>query len=447
MSIEKYIDENFDEMIENIASIVSIKTVKSPAIPNAPYGEGVRQGLNATLELAKKMGFKTVNLDNYIGYAEFGEGDEYIAILGHLDVVHEGDGWSTPPYEATIIDGNLYGRGALDNKSPIISSLYSLKALIQHNPNFKTRVRIIFGCNEESGTDDIEYYLSKEQPPKYAFTPDGRFPVIHGEKGMITCSIVKKGQSNVLLSFNSGTKSNVVPQYAEAIVQNINNIPQKEGFTYESLDDNKIKITCIGKSAHAASPHKGINPIPILIKFLIPLLENDPFQNTLQELLDEVGSDYYGETLGIACEDRDFGKLTNNLGIATYNGEEFYIKCNIRYPAQGQDIMDTLTKKFENEFTLLTHLLPLYYPKDHPFIQALHGVYKEVTGYNDEPIAIGGGTYAKLMPNTVAFGPNFPDLNSKAHQADEFIPLDTIKIGSIIYAYALQKISELGDIQ
>lgn len=440
MKIEQYIDNNFDQMIQAISKIVAIPTVKSNAITDAPYGLSLKKGLVATLQLAEELGFKTVNLDNYIGYAEYGEGEEYIAILGHIDVVPEGEGWKTPPFQATVVDKNLYGRGVLDNKAPIISSLYSLKAVLEENPLFDTKVRIIFGCNEESGTDDIEYYLSKELPPKFAFTPDGRFPVIHAEKGMVVFSLTKKIISDKITSIKAGNKSNVVPHQSYIAFKNLTFLEKEQLYQQTIQYDNNI-FQVFGKSAHAASPQKGENAICKLFQILNQIFDDE----VIHFFLENFGIDYYGETLGIACEDIDSGKLTNNIAVINYNGQELYIKCNFRYPVteDGEKLIAKLTKKFGSGFQLLSHAPPLYFPKDSFFIQTLHSVYIECTKREESPVAIGGGTYAKLMPNTVAFGPNFPELNSKAHQENEFIPLDTIKIGAIIYAHALKKMSLL----
>ena len=152
MKIREYIDSNFGRIIEDIREIIKVRTVKDVATSDAPFGQNLKYGLEKTLKIAEKLGFKVKNLNNYIGYAEIGESKEYIAILGHIDVVPEGDvtKWSVNPYTGVIRDNLLIGRGALDNKAPIISSLYSIKAILEENPNFNKRVRVIFGTNEPS---------------------------------------------------------------------------------------------------------------------------------------------------------------------------------------------------------------------------------------------------------------------------------------------------------
>ncbi|MGL5190627.1 MAG: Sapep family Mn(2+)-dependent dipeptidase, partial [Cetobacterium sp.] len=222
-TLEHYIDENFQDTLKDIQKIIKIKTVKEESTDGAPFGLGLKKGLEETLKIAKDLGFKTVNLDNYIGYAEFGEGEEYIGILGHIDVVPEGEHskWSVPPFSGEIVERNIISRGALDNKGPIISALHSMKALKESIPTFNHRVRIIFGTNEESGDEDIKYYLSKEKAPKYAFTPDGQFPVVFSEKGIYTFSFKDSflKEDTSILDIVGGTRSNVVPEEAKVYLK------------------------------------------------------------------------------------------------------------------------------------------------------------------------------------------------------------------------------------
>ena len=166
--------------------------MEAPPLEGRPYGAEVAEALKHALETAQKLGFKTVNLDGYIGYAEYGEGEEYVAVLGHLDVVPEGNGWSYPPFGGEIHDGKIFGRGTTDDKGPIFAALFGLKATKELNLPLSKRVRIIFGLNEETGCTDAKYYMSKEKPPVAGFTPDAEFPVIHTEKGIFTFSLAKK---------------------------------------------------------------------------------------------------------------------------------------------------------------------------------------------------------------------------------------------------------------
>ncbi|RGY97459.1 Sapep family Mn(2+)-dependent dipeptidase [Clostridium sp. AM58-1XD] len=177
-------------MIESIKALVQIDSTKTEKEPDAPFGQGVKKALLKALSISEELGFTTVNLDNYIGYAQYGEGDDYICAIGHVDVVPAGQGWKQPPFDGYEEDGVLYGRGVLDNKGPVMACLYGLAALKELGIQLNRPVRIIFGCDEESGFQDLTYYLKKEKPPVYGFTPDCKYPVVYSERGRAVIHVV-----------------------------------------------------------------------------------------------------------------------------------------------------------------------------------------------------------------------------------------------------------------
>lgn len=133
---------------------------------------------------------RTLTIDDAIGYVQWGEDDEdYIGIIGHLDVVPAGSGWDFPPFDLSEKDGRFYGRGILDNKGPIISCFYALILLKKMGAVPKKTIRIIFGTDEESGMSDVAHYLQAEVPPSFGFTPDCKYPVVYGERGVVNLTI------------------------------------------------------------------------------------------------------------------------------------------------------------------------------------------------------------------------------------------------------------------
>lgn len=173
-----------DEMLESILELVRIDSVEGEASNDAPFGAGVRQALLKALDISSRLGFETVSLDNYIGYAQYGTGEDgYACAIGHVDVVPVGEGWKQPPFSGHMENGTIYSRGVLDNKGPVMACLYGLAALKKLGLSLKRPVRIIFGCDEESGFEDLKYYLTKEKPPVYGFTPDCKYPVVYSERG------------------------------------------------------------------------------------------------------------------------------------------------------------------------------------------------------------------------------------------------------------------------
>ena len=462
MSLEKAIDVLKEEIIKSTSELISIKSVETTPKENMPFGEGVQKALDYALNLSKNLGFKTYNLDNYIGYAEYGNGEEYIGVLGHLDVVPEGDGWDDSPYSGKVINNRIYGRGAIDDKGPIISALYALKAIVDSGEKLNKKVRIIFGTNEETGCTDIPYYLEKEKPPIMGFTPDADFPVIHGEKGLlifdITKEVVNKQTSDYKIAYvKGGTRENMVPDYCEAEILTEN----KEEFIsiYKNyLDDKSLNIKIeelvtgfiiksYGLSAHGSTPHLGKNAIVQMIEFLSLININGTVGEFIKFINEKIGYSLNGEGLDINLKDDVSGEVSFNLGIINIKKDFCQVSLDIRHPVTFSldDVLVPLKRNLVKENIKIQNMSydkPLYFEKDHTLIKTLQEVYKDITGNDIEPITIGGGTYAKEMPNIVAFGPVNLNDEDVAHKPNEYIDIDHLMLCTKIYANAILKLSK-----
>ncbi|HWQ88403.1 MAG TPA: dipeptidase PepV [Desulfitobacteriaceae bacterium] len=462
MLINKRIEELRDELIRSTQELVSIKSVQEEAQADMPFGPGVAQVLTKTLAIAAGLGFKTVNMDGYIGYAEYGDGEDYIAILAHLDVVPEGDGWKYPPFGAELHDGKIFGRGTMDDKAPLISVLYGLKTLKDLNIMLTKKVRVIFGTNEESGCKDIEYYLQREKSPLMGFTPDGNYPVIYAEKGIVIFELVKKlcavGQSEIrIVSIKGGQRANMVPDYCEAAIYAVDQEPLllaaaefavRTGVKLEAeLKDDLIIVKCAGFAAHGSLPERGKNAVMYMLRFLASLsIGKGDLADLLKFFDNYVGLETDGKAFGVALEDRESGKLSFNVGVIHVTEDKFSMVLNLRYPVTFtcEDMMTPFYKKIKNtglEVKNMIHQKPLFFPADHPLLKTLQKVYTEQTGEEAALLAIGGGTYAKTMPNIVAFGPIFPGEPDLDHQANEYIKIEHLLLNAKIYAHAIYELA------
>lgn len=465
MDFLNLVDTYKDDIIRSVQEIVKIKSVEGEKKDNMPFGQGPYEALKYALNLSEKLGFKTKNLDNYAGHAEYGEGDEIIGVLVHLDVVPEGDGWTYPPYGGEIHDGKIYGRGTIDDKGPAIACLYALKALKDSNVKLNKKIRIIFGTNEETGWGCVDYYFKHEQTPDMAFTPDADFPVIHGEKGILVFDLVKKLDSNVsgdvvLESIKGGNAANMVPDYCEATLKA--NDPSR---LQQKLDDfvnstnyplaltregEKVKIVAKGVSAHGSTPEKGENAITYLMAFLDKILDpSTPLGEFVKVYNDRIAFRHNGENIGCGFEDDVSGKLNFNPGVIKGDEKEIRLTINIRYPIKytGEQVYEGIRENLKDTGIELiegdTDIKPLYVPKDHPLVQKLMKVYKEHTkDVESEPMVIGGGTYARALKNAVAFGPLIPGQKEVAHQKDEYISIDHLMLITKIYAQAMFELAK-----
>ena len=457
MRLNEIIDRHTEEMISSLKELLRIPSTNGPAKEGAPYGQGAADALSFILNKADELGFQTRNIDGHVGICEYGSGDEMIAVVAHLDVVPAGDGWSVPPFDGTEKDGRIYGRGAVDDKGPAIAALYALLALKESARKTGKRIRLLFGTNEENGSSDMRYYFAHGgETPSAGFTPDGSFPVIYGEKGIIIASLRKEFMQDQapakLLRMNGGTAFNVVPANAEAQIicseeVFLNLCKDLPDYIHVIRTDNGAKIRSDGVSAHGSTPEKGINAISRLIGVLKDLPFEEEVSKTLRFLHEKIGAETNGSSLGIALRDDVSGDLVLNLGTIDADAHSISLTVNYRYPVTCtfEDCGPVFNKVFEeNGFCIQeqVHEPALYIDPKGELVSTLTEVYQELSGRKEEPYCIGGGTYAKSVPNIVAFGPVFPGDADCEHQPDEYIGKDRLILCAKIYAEAMYRLSK-----
>lgn len=465
MNIEEHIDSMRDNIIKSVQEIVRIRSVEGDPMPGAPFGQGVSDALSYALNLASSMGFMVKNLGGYIGYAEYGEGDEVVGVLGHLDVVPEGSGWTYEPYSGTLHEGRIYSRGTEDDKGPIIAALYALKAVRDSGLPLNKKVRVIFGCDEESGCVDIKHYLEEEKAPDVGFTPDGLFPVINAEKGSANIElkkdIVKKSKGMIsIVSIKGGSAANMVPDYCECELKLKDLAKMMMNDTLELYcDKNGIDmsiqesgsshiISSRGTSSHSSTPENGRNAITQLLMFLsqFNLGQND-VSDFIKFITRYIGGETNGKSLNIAFKDDISGELTLNLGRISIDEEKASAVLNIRYPIGAEfenilkNILETAADK-RIDVSVLGYKRPLYIREDDRLISTLLSSYNGVMKSDSRPVSIGGQTYAKSFNNMAAFGPVFPGSKERAHMPDEFIDSDSLIRCAKIYADAIYKLAK-----
>lgn len=423
-----------EQIVETLVKLMKIRSEKGDPKPGKPFGEGPAEALQVFLAEGKKLGFRVGNSDGYAGWVEFGPADQpFIGAVCHLDVVPAA-GWPEA-YEPQVTDGKIIGRGSMDDKGPAVAVLYAMKSLLDEGVKPKTKIRLILGTDEESGSECMKHYTAQEELPLAAFTADADFPVINGEKGHMTFDLVwnldlrSKNQLS-LWSAHCGTRGNVIP--GEAVL------------TFRHPDGTMEDVETVGKMGHASMPALAKNAIQYAMADAATRCPNDPFVKAFMKVL---GTSYDGAGLGIAGSDEASGELTLNVGILDYEDGKGRIKIDIRYPVTW----DYETIRSKRDVTIAgsgfavqneTNSPPLYRPETDPLVQVLMDSYKKVTGRDDKPMRIGGGTYARSVPNTLAFGPTFAEDENLCHQKGEYITEETLLTAAGIYREALLALSE-----
>ena len=427
-----------NQMLDCLAALCRVPSVSGLPQPDAPFGQETADVLKVFLEMGRQFGFRAVNLGNRAGYVEFGSGDKMIAVLGHLDVVPVGPGWVSDPFEPLILPDRLVARGAIDDKGPVVAALFAIKALADEGFAGSCRIRLIVGLDEEQGGECMAHYVQVEELPAAGFTPDASFPVIYAEKGIAWAELRLDGTqpADAVLRLDraqAGLRPNMVPGSCTISLAG------------PSGEAESIQVQ--GQSAHASTPWEGSNAISLAMAQVSDKLRakgcSHPFVDFYQAA---IGSSWLGEGLGISFEDES-GKLTVNAGLLDLDSRSGLLTLDIRYPITQslEDLEAALVKSaaaFGASARIVKNLAPLHVPKDSSLVVTLMDTYRELTGLDARPEAIGGGTYARSMPNIVAFGPNFPDDVETAHQAGEYISFKTLLASAAIYRQALRRLAK-----
>ena len=452
MDLKEKVLEYKDEVVKEIQNAVRVKSVKEASLPGMPFGEGPAKALDHFIDLAKKLGFKAEKFNNYAMHIDMGEGKETLGILAHVDVVPEGNNWTYPPYSGTIADGKIFGRGTLDDKGPAIISLFAMKAIADSGVKLNKKIRMILGADEESGSACLKYYFGelKMPYPDIAFTPDSSFPVTYAEKGSVRVKIKKKFNTLQNLVIKGGNAFNSVPNETNGVIpiDMLGEVRNKNKVEFEK-EGNTYKVFSAGIPAHGAYPSKGYNAVSALFTVLKDIeVKNEELKGLVTFFDKFVKMETDGKSFGVKCTDGETGELTLNLGKMSLENNELEICLDMRVPVKIEldKIEETIKKNVEDygyEFELYSKTKPLYVPKDSFLVSTLMNIYKELTGDNNaQPVAIGGGTYAKHAKNAVAFGALLPDQEDRMHQRDEYLEISKIDKLLQIYVEAIYRLAK-----
>ena len=473
MNYLEILDTYRDDMLRTLKDSVAIPSVKDQPVKTAdgellPFGRGVHDSLMHMLGVGAAMGFESHNVDNYAGYIdqkadeEFAADAQTVGIVGHLDVVPTGTGWTKGPFEMYEKDGFLYGRGTSDDKGPVIASLYALKAVRESGAVFRNNLRLILGLDEETGDISINYYTDRYGHPDMGFTPDGDFPIVNGEMGIMVFDLAQKFSSVPakedlrLTKLTGGVAHNAVPanakaviagdsKYFDAVIQKASLYAAETGYDIRTRrQGNSLAVEAKGKAAHGARPELGINAISIMMDFLGRIrFANEDLNDYITFYNEHVGFDLHGERFGCNFADNESGPLILNVGVANISEELASLSINIRYPVTYTDVelatgMESCLR--DTSIGIITRMVqkPIYMKLSSKMVSKLLNAYREETGDTQTPAIVqAGGTYAKMVDNILCFGGMFPGEEDTMHQADERLSLESFFRMARVYARAI----------
>lgn len=439
-------ESHLTECYRAIKHVVSFPSVCHEGENGTPFGQSIQDCLEDTLELCKSFGMTTyIDPEGYYGYAELGKGEELFVVLCHLDVVPAGDEskWDTPPFEVTIKDGRMYGRGTQDDKGPTMAALYALKSLLDAGVTFNKRLRFIFGTDEETLWRCMNQYAKKEEKATMGFVPDSSFPLTFAEKKLLNVKLHGPGCAE--LQAELGGAFNVVPD--EVLVDHPTNKKvaealEKKGIPYEFIGD---QLHVKGVSLHSKDAHKAVNAV---MRYLIGL--NEVIDHPMVKfLVEKIGENALAPKLvGEDKVDDVSGPLTLNFAHLILDKDHSEAWFDIRMPvkiekeAMTQPIIDG-AEAYGLTYEEFDYVDSLYVPLDSKLVSTLMEVYREHTGDMTEAVASGGATFARTMSNCVAFGARLPQFAETEHQVNEYIEIENIKKAMEIYADTLYRLVTL----
>lgn len=413
------------------------------------------------------------NDDGYVVVIGLGQQQERIGIITHGDVQPvNSDKWQQSPFEldTTTEPGRLIGRGTEDDKGPISTALYAMKAIKDKGITLNKRIELYIYMAEESDWEPLKAYIKTHELPQTNITIDAEYPVVTAEKGYGTIKLVfnKKIQPTIspyISEFSGGFFGSQIPEDASAIIENANIVLLQrlmrkarnyQGVSFDlELKNTTLSITALGKSAHSSKPDDGVNAISYLADLLSSTrwVKNGP--GTLVNFInDNIGLGLEGEKFGhIAYQDDFMGAMTVAPTVIKQHDDSLELNINLRRP-QGkskqqlsEEIHQTIVNwnnKFDANVTELEHYIgDPFIQKDAPHIGTLLSVFSHFTGIKDaKPIAIGGGTNSRLFPNAVSFGPSMPNTEYTGHSEHEFITMEQFVLNLKMYTAVLVELAK-----
>lgn len=459
-TVKEFIAANKDALISDIKRLVAINSVKSAPEEGAPFGAGCHKAELETMKIAEELGFEEVkDCDGYIGYAHFGPKDKFLGIIGHTDIVPVTEGWFQDPFTVFEKEGYLVGRGTLDDKGPLLAAMYACKYLIDNKIPLRYGVRVLIGCEEETGMGDIEYYMKNYPEPVFTFTPDADFPVCHGEKGIYGASIVSDPIDGKIVYLSGGIAGNVVPDKCVVKLRDV--CPKCLAKAAEGNDryeiteeDGLTVVTAHGVAAHAGMPFDSVNANGLIADLLVKADVLEGEEKKVMEFISKVTETVYGKFMHIDGEDGCFAPTTLICGIIRKQEDgSFLINVNSRYntsikPEEVEQRVAATAEEWGLRVDQYGNSGPFYLEPDYPAVKLMVDIFNEVTGENEKPFVISGGTYAREMNNAVSFGPErpnakHPDWVGGCHMTNEAFSIKELLEAFEIYTEALLRLQEV----
>lgn len=449
MKSNKYTTESTKQLLQDLKQLVEIPSVRdmTTARASAPFGEAIRHAMDVFLQLAQREGFTVRDFDGYAVDAQLGEGDDYIGVLAHLDVVEAGERafWHSDPFQMREENGMLYGRGVNDDKGPLLAALYAMMRIKQEGRTLYHPIRLIAGGAEETTWECMEYYFKHNPQPICGFSPDGNFPIVNGEKGILQVRFLLDADADIRLHCKE--RLHIVCDDLQVIVPKDRDISFIERTNLIEVMPDGIKITYRGVRALSRNPQRGDNAIFKFVKDFHGHLDKTSSLYSMVNMVYELFlDDFYGKKSGLYHEDAAMGCSSVCLMSLNTQAEKLELCVDVRYVRTRDEqkllqVLRQMALHYGCDLEVLRHKRLLYVEPDSTLIQSLKKAYYKVMKEEAEVFTKGGASYARVLDHGVAFGATFPKEDPRPHMPNECMPVESLLKASEIYYEALVELA------
>lgn len=458
-----WIDAQEQSMIADLEALVKIPSVSDETAgkPGAPFGPACREALDRGLEIARRLGFETQDVDGYCAVASMGPAHPSIGIAAHLDVVPAGEQWQYPPFALSRAGEYVIGRGSQDNKAAVVLGLYAMKCLRDLGIKLPCGVRLLMGTSEETGMADMRYFANHGDAPDLTLVADCDYPVCYGQKGHFNATLCAPVEH--IRASAGGGAPNLIPDHAWIEIEGIKASQLEaqiggQGIRIEALEGG-VRLHAQGKSGHAAFPQGGDNAVRRLLFALRDAKALEERDQSAVNALALAMQDDFGTACGLNVQDPVFGPLTMVGSVLEVRSGLLTLSLDARFPRSltGDEVERRVRAFAAGSGLTLRDVCAreaFYIERDDPLVRCMMDVYREETGDAREAFVMGGGTYSHVLPRAVTFGPSMPGAGSGlsailppghggAHQPDEALHIPSFKRSLLIYVRALMRLAPL----
>ena len=459
-TIDQLIEASTDQIVADTAKLVRIDSTQGDPEAGAPFGKGPRALLDTVLAMGREAGFACTDYGVGVVSLALQDTTPDLGIWLHGDVVPVGDGWSFPPFGATLHNGCIIGRGAADNKGQLAAIFNLFKIFRSIGLPLSYNPAIYVGSNEEmgmrdmigvEGNPDAKGFLAVATPPKLSLVPDGSFPVGCGGKGGLTLTLRSRTR---LHGWSLTAGQDDAPGRANAIFDRTSLSDELPQCTVRE-EGGKTVIASFSPPRHGANPDPNGNMITQLCGALLDARLARKEDVYILDFLKRVSKDIHGDILGIRTTHDSMGPLTVFAKKVDCVDGYCDLHLNIRYPLgiTYDEIVERVIHAAEEAGFCLQKAArgvdPYLRDAQSNVVKMLADVANGVDGADRKPYSMSGATYAHYLPNAYVYGASanqppadFPAGKGGSHGIDEAVSLHRLKITMKIYARALIKLQE-----